>query len=138
MAWKSHDYFEHDADVGIIGRGETLEAAFEAAAQALFAIMGDPEGAGPFVDVIVEFDEADLELALVRWLNQLLSEAQTQKLLLSRFRLEHDHHHWRGAGTGEPWNPHLVRGVEVKGATLTMLSVRCEGGLWEARCIVDV
>ncbi len=32
-------YFEHDADVGVIGHGKTVEQAFEAAAQAVFAIM---------------------------------------------------------------------------------------------------
>ena len=35
------DYFEHDADIGIIGRGTTVEQAFEAAAQAVFAIVTD-------------------------------------------------------------------------------------------------
>jgi SHS2 domain-containing protein len=32
-------YFEHDADIGIIGQGATIEKAFEAAAQAVFAIV---------------------------------------------------------------------------------------------------
>ncbi|MDE2366260.1 MAG: archease, partial [Betaproteobacteria bacterium] len=32
----------------------------------------------------------------------------------------------------------LERGVEVKGATLTMLSVKQAGAIWEARCVVDV
>jgi SHS2 domain-containing protein len=35
----SHDYFDHDADVGIVGRGSTLEEAFEAAARATFALF---------------------------------------------------------------------------------------------------
>jgi SHS2 domain-containing protein len=32
------DYFEHDADIGIIGRGGTLEEAFENAAAAMVAV----------------------------------------------------------------------------------------------------
>jgi SHS2 domain-containing protein len=39
---RSYDYFDHDADVGIIGRGPTATAAFEAAADATFALMADP------------------------------------------------------------------------------------------------
>ncbi|MBI2961630.1 MAG: archease, partial [Betaproteobacteria bacterium] len=35
-----HDYayFAHDADIGVAGRGPTLEAAFAAAAHAMFSI----------------------------------------------------------------------------------------------------
>ncbi len=36
-----YDYFDHDADIGIVGRGETAQAAFVAAAEAMFAIMAD-------------------------------------------------------------------------------------------------
>ena len=32
----------------------------------------------------------------------------------------------------------MERGVDVKGATLTMLSVAPTDGGWEARCVVDV
>jgi SHS2 domain-containing protein len=32
----------------------------------------------------------------------------------------------------------MERGVEVKGATLTMLSVKQVEAGWEARCVVDV
>ncbi|MGZ5662035.1 MAG: archease, partial [Usitatibacter sp.] len=45
---------------------------------------------------------------------------------------------WLGEAWGEPWREGLERGTEVKGATLTMLSVKRAGGLWEARCVVDV
>ena len=34
-------YFEHDADMGIIGRGASIEGAFENAAAAVFAMMTD-------------------------------------------------------------------------------------------------
>ena len=38
MPAQSPDYFEHDADIGIIGRGATVEQAFEAAARAVLAL----------------------------------------------------------------------------------------------------
>jgi SHS2 domain-containing protein len=137
-AAEDFDYFDHDADVGIVGRGATLEAAFEAAASAVFGIMAELPAVRPETAVRVEFEEPDAELALVQWLNGLLAAAQKAGLVLSRFRLRWDGAHWTGQGWGEPWRDTLERGVEVKGATLTMLAVRPVTDGWEARCVVDV
>jgi SHS2 domain-containing protein len=131
-------YFDHEADMGVVGRGKTPEAAMESAAEATFALMADLEEIEPTRAVEVTFDESDPELALVIWLNGLLAEARAEGLALGRFTLEHTGDHWRGTGSGEPWRRDLERGVEVKGATLTMLSVRPTNHGWEARCVVDV
>lgn len=131
-------YFEHDADIGIAGFGSTLEAAFESAAEALFSIQADLSEIRPAMKIDVEFVEEDTEYALVTWLNRLICEAQCGKLALCRFRLERDGKVWHGEAMGEPWHDAMTRGVEVKGATLTMLSVKHDGASWEARCIVDV
>ncbi len=131
-------YFDHDADVGVIGRGATLEEAFQSAAQATFAIMVDPAAVREASAVRFEFEEADCELALVRWLNLLLALAHEGGLALGRFWIERDGVLWRGGAAGEPWHAGLERGVEVKGATLTMLEVKETAGGWETRCVVDV
>lgn len=131
-------YFEHDADIGVVGRGATVESAFEAAARATFAIMTDLAQVRARDSVTVEFEEADEELALVRWLNLLLGSARERGLVFGRFWIERDGVRWRGGASGEPWRPELERGVEVKGATLTMLKVTRANGLWEAHCVVDV
>jgi protein archease len=56
-----------------------------------------------------------------------------------RFELSRDGSRWTGRAWGETWRADLERGTEVKGATLTMLSVRQSAGAgWEARCVVDV
>jgi len=131
-------YFEHGADVGIVGRGATIEQAFEDAARATFAIMTDLDAVHPIETVNLELEEADNELALVRWLNLLLGLARERGLALGQFHLERDGMRWRGTASGEPWRAALERGVEVKGATLTMLEVKKTASGWEARCIVDV
>lgn len=133
-----HGYFEHDADIGIIGRGATVEEAFEAAAVAMFGIMTEPAAVRREQTVQMEFEEADTELALVRWLNALLSAAREHGMVFAEFRLERDGVVWRGSARGENWREALERGVEVKGATLTMLSVIETAAGWEARCVVDV
>jgi SHS2 domain-containing protein len=134
----SQGYFEHDADIGIVGRGATLEEAFEAAARATFAIMTDIATVHHEETVRIEFEEADEELALVRWLNLLLGSARERGIILGRFWIERDGVLWRGGASGERWRPELERGVEVKGATLTALSVKRDEKGWEARCVVDV
>ncbi len=139
MSMRAADaYFDHDADIGIIGRGDTLERAFESAAQAMFAIVSDASGLPSEVTVRFSFEEEDIELALVTWLNLLLAHAREQHAVLGRFRLVREGNRWRGEAHGVHWTAAMERGVEVKGATLTMLSVGQHQGQWEARCVVDV
>jgi SHS2 domain-containing protein len=134
----TNEYFEHDADIGVVGRGATLEESFEAAARATFALMSDLDAVRPVDAANLEFEEADRELALVRWLNLLLALSHERGLVFSRFWIERDGVRWRGGASGEPWGRDFERGTEVKGATLTMLSVTQTGAGWEARCVVDV
>ncbi|MEN6587509.1 MAG: archease [Sulfuricella sp.] len=134
----SFDYFEHDADIGVIGRGATLEEAFEGAAAGMFAIMVDAAQVRALVQFAFAFVEEDVELALVTWLNRLLAEARQRDLVLGRFRLTRADGKWQGEAWGAPWDANMERGTEVKGATLTMLRVEQIDGRWEARCVVDV
>lgn len=137
-ASREASYFEHDADIGVIGRGPTIEDALVAAAASMFAIMVHPAEVRPCARIFVAFEESDPEYALVRWLNELLAEARARGLALARFRLTRTGDHWRGEALGEPWREGFTRGTEVKGATLTGLSVKEIPGGWEARCVVDV
>ena len=134
----SYSYFEHDADIGIVGRGPTLERAFESAAEATFAIMVDPQSLQELQEVPVSFTEDDTELALPQWLNALLGAARERGAVFGRFALVREGPRWSGRAWGEPWREDMERGTEVKGATLTMLSVRQTDGAWEARCVIDV
>lgn len=131
-------YFEHDADIGIIGRGSTVEEAFVSAARAMFAIQTGLETVQSRERLELDFEEGDVELALVKWLNGLLAAAGARKVALHEFGLVRSGERWRGWGAGERWRDGLVRGTEVKGATLTMLSVAQNPDGWEARCVVDV
>ncbi len=135
---KNQDYFDHDADIGIIGRGHSIEASFISAAKALFGLMADLSHIHPEHSITIEFHETDLEFALITWLNQLIAQADAKQLVLSEFSLKKHGDHWLGTAQGEAWRPNIERGIDVKGATLTMLSVKEQSGQWEARCVVDV
>lgn len=132
------DYFEHAADIGVIGRGETMVEAFVSAAAATFAIMADPGRVSETLAVEVRFNEADNELALVTWLNRLLAEARVHGAVFRRFELAGEGSAYVGKAYGCLWEPGIPRGTEVKGATLTALCVRQTEAGWEARCVVDV
>lgn len=135
---RHYEYFDHDADVGIIGRGPTVDAAFVAGAEAMFDLVCDVGALRSREHVDIDFEEGDPEFAFVTWLNLLLARAHELGLALGRFELRHHGDHWHGTGWGEPWHDGLERGIDVKGATLTMLSVRVHDGRWEACCVVDV
>ena len=131
-------YFEHEADIGVVGRGDTIEAAFVAAARAVFSIQSELGAVQAVERIEFTFVEPDVELALVTWLNCLLGEARARGLALADFGIRRDDDLWSGWAVGERWRAEHSRGTEVKGATLTMLSVRPVANAWEARCVVDV
>ena len=135
---RRYDYFDHEADIGIEAHGKTLDEVFANAALGMFAIMAEPALVLPEYEVPIEFEEGDVELALVTWLNQLLGQARLRGLVFCAFELEHVGARWRGRAWGMPWRPGGDRGTEVKGATLTMLKVEETPKGWLARCVVDV
>ncbi|CEK11136.1 archease [Legionella hackeliae] len=132
------NYFDHDADIGIIGKGLSLEQSFEQAAEAMFALMGDLSKVSPKTELSFEFEENDTELALVTWLNLLLAKAQATHLILCRFKIKREGNQWHGEAQGDVWHDSIERGIDVKGATLTMLSVKQLDKQWESQCVVDV
>ncbi len=132
------DYFDHEADMGIIGRGKSIESAFIQAARAVFAYMADISQIQSKKKISIEFEEDDNELALIKWLNLLIGNARAENLVFNHFSLKRKGKHWQGSAAGDVWNEQMERGTEVKGATLTMLSVKKNQHFWEACCVVDV
>lgn len=133
------EHFEHQADVGVRGIGPTLESAFEQAAVAMTAVIVEPERVAARTKVNVTCEAADSELLLVAWLNALIFEMATRRMLFSRFQVRIADGRLTGTAAGESVD--VARhhpAVEVKGATYTALRVIEEGGIWTAGCVVDV
>ena len=137
MPW---EHFSHQADMGIRGRGASKEEAFEQAAMALTAVITDPNKVEPRTSIMVEQDDADDELLFADWINALVYEMATRKMLFGRFRVAFAGQSLMGEAWGEPVDIAKHQpAVEVKGATYTALQVRQEsGGEWIAQCVVDV
>jgi len=136
---KHWEHFAHDADIGVRGVGATKEEAFEQAAVGLTAVIIDPQALCPKELVEISCEAPDDELLLVDWLNALVYEMATRRLLFGRFQVSLDGHRLHARAWGEPID--VARhepAVEVKGATLTSLRVSQEAGAWVAQCVVDV
>ncbi len=134
------EHFPHDADIGIRGIGATQESAFEQAATALTAAVTDPDDVAPLQLVEITCEARDIEFLLVEWLNALVYEMATQRMLFGRFSVEIRGKRLSARAWGEPIEAARHEpATEVKGATFTALKVaRSPEGGWLAQCVVDV
>ena len=134
------EHFAHSADIGVRGVGPTKEAAFEQIAVALTATMTDPAAVRPVVAVEIVCEAPTDELLVVDWLNALVYEMATRRMLFATFTVSLDGSRLIGTAWGEPVDVgRHVPAVEVKGSTYTALRVaRDADGAWVAECVVDV
>jgi tRNA nucleotidyltransferase (CCA-adding enzyme) len=140
MGEKRWEHFPHEADIGVRGIGASPAEAFEQAALALTAVITDPANVQPDEAVELFCEAPDIELLLAEWLNALVYEMATRKLLFARFEVQIAEQQLRAKAWGEQVNLHKHQpAVEVKGATYTALAVRpTNDGGWLAQCVVDV
>ena len=134
------EHFEHVADIGVRGYGPSKSVAFENAAKALTAALVDLETVHPAEEVNFECRAADDDLLLYEWLNALIYQMATRRMLFSRFAVCIDNGTLRATAWGEPIDIRRhAPATEAKGATLTALRVaRDDHGRWSAQCVVDV
>jgi tRNA nucleotidyltransferase (CCA-adding enzyme) len=133
------EHFPHEADMGVRGYGETKAQAFEQAALAMTAVVTDPACVDHVSAVSIECEALDDDLLLAEWLNNLIYQMATRKMLFSRFAVQIEDTRLRGEAWGEPVD--VARhhpAVEIKGATYTALRVAQEPQGWIAQTVVDV
>lgn len=134
------EHFAHQADIGIRGIGPTRESAFEQAGLALTAAICDPAVVTPTDRVDIACGGDDVEMLFMAWLNELVFEMATQRMLFGRFEVDIRGDRLSGRAWGEAIDARRHRpAVEVKGATATELRVaQSPSGQWIAQCVVDV
>ena len=113
--WK---HFHHEADVGIVGVGATPAEAFSQAGLALTAVITDPQQVRSRDSITLECQDDQLELLFIDWLNALVYEMSTRKMLFGRFDVEIENGHLADRAWGEPVD--VARhepATEIKGAT---------------------
>jgi tRNA nucleotidyltransferase (CCA-adding enzyme) len=133
------EHFPHGADIGVRGFGPTKAEAFAQAALAMTAVVADPAEVALRERVEIQCEAPDDELLFAEWLNALIYEMSTRRMLFGRFAVRLD----GPALTAEAWGEPVDVGrhhpaVEVKGATYTELRVAREADGWVAQTVVDV
>ena len=133
------EHFAHEADIGVRGYGATQAQAFEQAALALTAAITEPERVELREQVQIACEAPDDELLFVDWLNAIIFEMSTRKMLFARFEVRIEN----GQLTATIWGEKTdvakhSPAVEAKGATYTALRVARENGQWIAQTVVDV
>jgi SHS2 domain-containing protein len=137
---RKYAYLDHTADVGFRAYGDTVEAVFSHAAEALFGVLTTLERIQPTRQYGVKLEADDLEALMVRWLNELLYRFETEALLLGRFLVKtvEDGCLWASCW-GETFDParHEIK-TGIKAATYHQIYVRQRGDLWESQVFLDL
>lgn len=125
--------------MGVRGFGNTPAEAFEQAALAMSAIITELSLIEPREEVVIQCEEADQELLFADWLNALIFEMSTRRMLFSQFKVSLESGQLNASAWGEATNVERHQpAVEIKGATYTELAVRQSHDQWLAQCVVDV
>ena len=134
------EHFSHRSDIGLRAVADNKVDVFEEIACAMTAVISDSVLIEPAQEVAVECEAPNDEVLLVDWLNALIYEMATRKMLFSEFDVHLDDHRLHGLARGESVNQKKHQpAVEIKGATFTALEVKqMENGQWQAQCVIDV
>ncbi|MHA1911481.1 MAG: archease [Candidatus Kariarchaeaceae archaeon] len=143
---KGYDLLDHEADVGILGWGETFEEAIIEAAKALFTIMTEINRVKPTNEVTIEITANSREGLFINYLNDLLAEADINHSFFSEFEIleiieGNEDKKWelKGVAKGEERNAEKHEFLtEAKAATYHGMFVKNENEKWVVRCVVDV
>jgi SHS2 domain-containing protein len=132
-------HFDHGADIGIGGIGETMAQAFERTGQAMMTVVTDVP-VRTLEAAHIHCHAPDRELLLVDWLNALIYEMSARHMVFGRFEVRIDGNELFATAWGEPVDVERHHpAVEVKGATYTELRVAQDPqGRWLAQTVIDV
>lgn len=144
---QAFETFEHGADIGIRGIGDTPESALSNLLKALASVMVENISfleEEPTVSFAVELESDYADELLVTFVNRVISLCYGENSLLFDFDGQV---FWGVGGTfslkgyvrGIPLDySKFGYGVEVKGATFTMAKFYREDKYYIAQCVVDV
>ena len=139
-----YEYLDHEADIGLLAVGKTVEETFEQGALGLSNLMVDLETVNPLEEIEICCRGFDMGALFVEWLNAILSEGDLKRMFFARFHIGKIENMGSdialsGIAAGEPMDlsRHKVK-MEVKGATYAGLLYTEEGGEYRLRCVLDV
>jgi SHS2 domain-containing protein len=140
-----YQILEHTADKGLAVEAESLPDLFETAARGMFRLMIDPNQYPPTEQVAIELRAPDLEVLLVKWLNELLYHFEVHHRLFSRYegvKVRETDGRWHLAAQAHycPIEPQQLEwdGAPVKSVTYHGLRLEHDSERWRLCVFVDV
>ena len=140
MGHGSWEHFEHEADIGLRAIAPTREGLFELMGEALTAVITQPENVESVETITVSCEAPDDALLLVDWLNALVFEMATRRMIFGQWDVALSGHKLDARISGETIDRQRHQPVvETKGVTYTALAVEQDDeGNWRGQCVVDV
>lgn len=137
-------FLDHTADFGLYAEGKTTEEAFEEAAKGLFSVMTDLKKVKAVKKIDVKVEAPKMDELFIEWLNFLLSESYSRKMLFTEFKVgkisaKSGKFVLKGWAKGEKMNSkkhELIR--DVKGASYSGLKAEKKGNKFIVQCVLDV
>lgn len=131
---------EHTADIGLEGRGGTLEELFANCGTGMFSLVTDLSLVKEKEAREVELEAPDYESLLVRWLSRLLYFLDAEEMLFKRFDIQ------QMAGfslKATAWGEAIRRDAHdlrlaIKAVTYHKLEVERMDGGWRAQVYFDI
>ncbi|AFK23001.1 archease [Pyrococcus sp. ST04] len=141
---KTWEHYEHTADIGIRGYGDSLEEAFEAVATALFDVIVNVNKVEKKEVREIEVEEEDLEALLYSFLEELLVLHDTEGLVFGDFEVKIEKvdgkYRLRAKAYGEKFDPEKHEPKEeVKAITYHDMKIeQLPDGRWMAQLVPDI
>lgn len=140
----TYEYIDHEADVGILSSGDTVEKAFCEGAKAMFNVMVDIDEVKDDKKVTIECQAESIPILFIEWLNELISQGDIHDMFFSEFSIVsltklNDHLVLKGIAKGEIINleKHKVK-TEVKAATYSGLKYEQKENKHYLQCVLDL
>lgn len=141
---KSYTILDHTADIGLLCKGETKEALFEAGAEGMFSILTDLETVSVKVHHNINVKASSYDDLFLQWFQELIYRFSTKHYIYSEFSVKISHDDPRsvkaaGVCGGERVDPdvHSIF-TEIKTATYHQLMVKKTKAGWEGKVIFDL
>jgi SHS2 domain-containing protein len=133
------------ADMAFDAEGDSLQALFDAATNALIESLADPATVAQTWRQTVDMEEPDVPTLLFEWLGHLVYLKDAQGVVFNRFTLsldekpDHSAWHLHAEVIGAAVDP-AVQDLrsDVKGVTKHLYAVTQEKSTWKARVVLDV
>ena len=138
------EYIDHEADVGILGIGSTLEEAFVEGAKAMADYMVGMESVDNKKQIEIRCEADNIPALFIEWLNEILANVDLSNMFFSGFEIEkiessNNKFSLKGKAFGEEidLDKHKVK-TEVKAATYSGLKYEERDNKYYLRCVLDI